>query len=410
MGNLSVEELALQRKRYPHLSDEEFRFMLQQVEGRQRTKEKLPTFATINDWWYPVRLSCEQCSSEITAKYKAELIKGLHFDTLIDLTAGYGVDTYFMSQSTIHAHYIERNYDLCQIAEHNFRLTPTNIQVHNTTTEEFLESETNIEYPALFFIDPARRGKGGNKVFLLEDCEPNVISLIPTLLVKAQAVLIKLSPMLDITAALRALTNALHTRDIHCEVHVVAVQNEVKEVLLFFYNVRYHSVTTPKGYRGDTEPLIHAVNLIPTDNHTHYHEEVFTFTTAEEKQAQPNLYSPKNVDVTQENTYIYEPNAAIIKAGAFKLIAQRVQLLKMAQHTHLYLSHQRIDNFPGRVWQIITTNIKDIKDLRANIMTRNYPLTPEQLRKKLKLKDSDTYTIIGARLADKPTLFLCKKI
>ena len=132
MDNISVEELALQRKRYAHLTDEQWRFMLQQVDGRQRTRDKLPTFAAIADWWYPVRLSCEQCSSEVTAKYKSQLIANQQFDTLVDLTAGYGVDTFFMSYSTREAHYIERNQDLCQIAAHNFHLTHRNNHIHNT--------------------------------------------------------------------------------------------------------------------------------------------------------------------------------------------------------------------------------------------------------------------------------------
>ena len=212
--NISAETLALQRKHFSHLSDEEFRFMLQQVDGRQRTREKLPTFATINDWWYPVRLSCEQCSSELTAKYKAQLIVNHQFDTLIDLTAGYGVDTFFMSQSTKQAHYIERNHDLCQIAEHNFTITNRNIQIHNTTAEEFMADFQPTSINNIIYIDPARRNNNGNKVFLIEDCEPNIISLLPILVSKSKAVLIKLSPMLDIKATLRAL-------DIPFEVHIV---------------------------------------------------------------------------------------------------------------------------------------------------------------------------------------------
>ena len=193
MDHLSVEELALQRKRYAHLSDEQWRFMLQQVEGRQRTRDKLPTFATIDDWWYPVRLSCEQCSSEITARYKSQLIAGHRITTLIDLTGGYGVDTFFMSETLDEAHYIERNEELCHIAQHNFSATRPQIQIHNTTAEEFLSSITTSPESTAIFIDPARRSKSGGKVFLLEDCEPNIISLLPTLLTKAQTFLIKLT-------------------------------------------------------------------------------------------------------------------------------------------------------------------------------------------------------------------------
>ena len=403
MDHLSVEELALQRKRYAHLSDEQWRFMLQQVEGRQRTRDKLPTFATIDDWWYPVRLSCEQCSSEITARYKSQLFAGHRITTLIDLTGGYGVDTFFMSETLDEAHYIERNEELCHIAQHNFSATRPQIQIHNTTAEEFLSSITTSPESTAIFIDPARRSKSGGKVFLLEDCEPNIISLLPTLLTKAQTILIKLSPMLDITAALRSLNTPF-------DVHIVALQNEVKEVLLFTYQHPYHTVTTPLPLKRDTDTHIYATNLIPASNHIEYQQQTFTFTLAEEQQAICSTYSSLDAHLLQQDTYIYEPNAAIIKSGAFKLIAERYHLIKMAPSTHLYLSNQIIADFPGRTWQIIEHNPKDFKDIRASIMTRNYPLTPEQLRKKLKIKDCNTHTIIGARLADKPTLFLCKKI
>lgn len=373
---MKVEELALQRKRYAHLSDEEWRWMLQQAEGRQRTCDKLPTFAKIEDWWYPVRLSCEQCSSEITAQYKASLLPKTPF-TLIDLTGGYGVDTFFMSEHAKEAHYVERNEELCRIVAHNFREIRSQVQVHNTNSLDYLQ-----EMPAcdVVYIDPARRDQYGGKVFRLEDCEPNVIEILPTLRSKSSVIIIKLSPMLDITQALRSLS-------IPFDVYIVAVKNEVKEVLLV-------------SHQTDEEYKIHALNLPNTD--------VFSFTQEEEKIAIPPYTTLHN---TTQHSYLYEPNAAIIKAGAFKLVAQRYGLSKMAPNTHLYLSDRLVEDFPGRVWQILETNPKDFKHVSgANILTRNYPLTPEQLRKKLKVKDSDTHTIIGARLADKPTLFYCKKV
>ena len=404
MDNISVEELALQRKRYAHLTDEQWRFMLQQVDGRQRTRDKLPTFAAIADWWYPVRLSCEQCSSEVTAKYKSQLIANQQFDTLVDLTAGYGVDTFFMSYSTQEAHYIERNQDLCQIAAHNFHLTHRNIQIHNTTAEDFVADFNPVTTNNIIYLDPARRNKHGNKVFLLEDCEPNIISLLPTLLSKARAVLIKLSPMLDITAALRAL-------NMPCEVHIVAVQNEVKEVLIFLQNSAY--LASGNGVVTEVveeEIRIHAVNLLPLPNHMDYCTQEFSFSIEDERRAECQLYSASQLSITEEDIYIYEPNAAIIKAGAFKLVAQRFQFVKMAINTHLYMSNQLVEDFPGRVWKVVSIQPKETKNIAANIMTRNYPLSPDELRKKLKIKDSNTSTIIGARLADKPTLFLCNKL
>ena len=398
MNTTRVEELALQRKRFAHLTDEEFRFMLQQVDGRQRTRDKLPTFAAIEDWWYPVRLSCEQCSSEATARYKAQLIaqilpsKESSKRVFTDLTGGYGVDTFFMSEHATEAHYVERNEELCRIVSHNFRLTRPQVQIHNTDSLQYLQVMDACD---VIYIDPARRDQHGGKVFRLEDCEPNVVELLPTLTAKSKLLMIKLSPMLDIT-------QALHSLEGRWDVHVVAVKNEVKEVLLLSNLSRYHSDTTPKGYRRDSEGTIYTINLPAIDT--------FSFSKQEEQDAQCQLFDLSLKQFIEPNNYLYEPNAAIIKAGAFKLVAQRYNLCKMAPHTHLYLADHLVENFPGRVWQIVETNIKDTKNISANIMTRNYPLTPEQLRKKLKIKDNDTYTIIGARLADKPTLFLCKKI
>lgn len=389
---LSADELALQRKRYAHLSDEEFRFMLQQVDGRQRTREKLPSFAAIEDWWYPVRLSCEQCSSEATARYKASLLPSQPF-TLVDLTAGYGVDTYFMSEHACQAHYVERNEALCHIAEHNFAINRPQIHIHHTSAEAYIDQLPALKAqgatPMVIYIDPARRDQHGGKMVRIEDCEPNVIELLPTLSSYAESILIKLSPMLDISAAIKSLGQA-------CEVHIVAVRNEVKEVVL---SIKKAETATDR---------IRAINLLSNEQEADYQE--WEFTQEEEKKTQCHVFQRTDSHLLAEGTYVYEPNAAIIKAGAYKLVAQQYQLCKMGVHTHLYLSDKWVPDFPGRVWQILSTDIKKEKDIRANILTRNYPLSADQLRKKLKIKDSDTHTIIGARIGDKPTLLLCKKI
>jgi hypothetical protein len=297
-----------------------------------------------------------------------------------------------MSEHAAQANYVERNEELCRIVTHNFQETRPQVQIHNTDSIDYLKV---MESSDVIYIDPARRDQHGGKVFRLEDCEPNVVELLPTLTAKSKLLIIKLSPMLDITQALHSLKG-------RWDVHVVAVKNEVKEVLLLSNLSRYHSDTTPKVYREDSEGIVHAINLPASDT--------FSFSKQEEQDAQCQLFGPSHKQLIEPNNYLYEPNAAIIKAGAFKLIAERYGLCKMAQHTHLYIADHLVEDFPGRVWQIVETNIKDTKNISANIMTRNYPLTPEQLRKKLKIKDNDTYTIIGARLADKPTLFLCKKI
>lgn len=385
---MKVEELALQRKRYAHLSDEEWRWMLQQVEGRQRTHDKLPTFAQIEDWWYPVRLSCEQCSSEATARYKAAIIRqlGKKQDILIDLTGGYGVDTYFLSEQTVQAHYVERNEELCRIAQHNFQIANKPIHVHNTSAEDFLAQysmagsvSSDVKKEVVVYLDPARRDAHGGKVFRIEDCEPNIIKILPSLRAISNTILIKFSPMLDITSALQSLGN-------EWDVHVVALHNEVKEIIFVTGNNR-----------------IHAVNILHEGN------DQFSFTRSEEKSALCAM-----ADCICE--YIYEPNAAIIKAGAFRLVAERFQLHKLDHNTHLYTADQLTENFPGRVWKVIAQPIKNQRDIaalgiqRAAILTRNYPLTPEELRKKFKVQESDSHFLIGARIATKPTLILAERI
>ena len=385
---MKVEELALQRKRYAHLSDEEWRWMLQQVEGRQRTHDKLPTFAQIEDWWYPVRLSCEQCSSEATARYKAAIIRqlGKKQDILIDLTGGYGVDTYFLSEQTTQAHYVERNEELCRIAQHNFQIANKPIHVHNTSAEDFLAQysmagsvSSDVKKEVVVYLDPARRDAHGGKVFRIEDCEPNVIKILPSLRAISNTIIIKFSPMLDITSALQSLGN-------EWDVHVVALHNEVKEIIFVTGNNR-----------------IHAVNILHEGN------DQFSFTRSEEKSALCAM-----ADCICE--YIYEPNAAIIKAGAFRLVSERYQLHKLDHNTHLYTADQLIEDFPGRVWKVIAQPIKNQRDIaalgiqRAAILTRNYPLTPEELRKKFKVQESDSHFLIGARIATKPTLILAERI
>ena len=399
-----VQQLALQRNRFPHLSDADFRFLLQQVEGYQRTCDKLPTLSALPDWWFPVRLSCEQCSSEATARYKAEIVQSLDLkpstlDTLIDLTAGYGIDTFHLAAYTHEAHYIERNAELCAIAAHNFALYRPHIQVHNTTAEDFLSSLPHHPYPisnseasnspsgrplpnsaashTLIYLDPARRSQSGGKVFRIEDCEPNVIELLPTLRTYADRIMIKFSPMLDITAALRALGTDWDT-------HVVAVNNEVKEVLFL----------TGTG-------VIHTVNIRATKT------DRFCFNPADEKQAQQTI-----APAIQQ--YIYEPNAAIIKAGAFRLIGERYGLQKLDVNTHLYTSATLLPDFPGRIWQVVE-DIKEPKkqldkSARYSILSRNYPLSPDEIRKKYKLRDGDDQYLIAARHQGKPLLISAKRL
>lgn len=380
-----VNDLALQRNKYKHLSDAEWHWFLQQIEGRERTADKLPTFASIPDWWYPVRLSCEQCSSELTARYKASLLSPLALgegkeERLLDLTGGYGVDTYFLSEQFSHTDYVEQNEELCRIAAHNFALSQKSkverqklsIAIHNTTAEDFLLSSPCGEAGwGLIFLDPARRDSHGSKVFRIEDCTPNVVELLPTLLAHSKRLLIKLSPMLDLTQAVTSLSQ------VNWDIHIVAIKNEVKEVLLL------------SGGTGQ----ITTINLAQKD-------QAFVFTREEEQHCGLDIRDGKLAN------YLYEPNAAILKAGAYKLVAQRFGLHKLDVNTHLYTSRQFIENFPGRVWRI--TEKQNLK--QANVLTRNYPLTPEQLKKKLHLRDGGTAFVIGCRVAGKPTLLYAERV
>lgn len=397
---MKIEDLALQRDKYKHLNDEEWRWFLQQVEGKERTADKLPTFATIEDWWYPVRLSCEQCSSELAAKYKREILHSPKdgLSTMVDLTGGYGVDTYFLSEQFEHTDYVEQNAELCRIAEHNFQLKikKEKLKIHNCTAEEFLQTAEQYD---LIFLDPARRDSHGGKVFRLEDCTPNVVELLPTLLAHGKRILIKLSPMLDLTQAVKELS-AFSTQ---WSVYVVAIKNEVKELLLLSHQtseVRSQSIT--------------AIDLDKKN-------QAFTFTREEESNSEAVLpcngltaersNSPKDGQ-EKHMLFLYEPNAAILKAGAYKLVAERFGLQKLDVNTHLYCSEELVADFPGRVWRIKDEGMKGerMKGERANVLTRNYPLTPEQLKKKLHLRDGGTAFVIGCRVNGKPTLFFAERV
>lgn len=403
---MQVADLALQRSKYKHLTDEEWRWFLQQVEGRERTAEKLPTFATIEDWWYPVRLSCEQCSSELTARYKAHIIGSSNPQNhkCLDLTGGYGVDTFFLSELFEETDYVEQNAELCRIAEHNFALgrkskverQKLSIAVHNCTAEEFLLSSPCGEAGwGLIFLDPARRDSHGGKVFRLGDCTPNVVELMPDLvshLAPNGRIMLKLSPMIDLTQAIKELQtppNLPSREEIKWDIHVVAVKNEVKEVLLLSHQKSDVSTQT--------------ITAIDLDKK----EQAFVFTREEEKAATISFVH----GTLSPCTFLYEPNAAILKGGAYKLVSKRFGLQKLDVNTHLYVSDKFVEHFPGRVWKISPLpSPKERVINQANVIVRNYPLTAEQLKKKLHLRDGGTAYVIGCRVNGKPVLFSAERV
>ena len=354
-----------------------------------------------------MRLSCEQCSSELTARYKASLCQrsGLSAErsvlcqsagrSLLDLTGGYGVDTYFLSELFDHTDYVEQNAELCRIATHNFADKP--IAIHNCTAEEFLtnhqSTNPSIHQYSLIFLDPARRDSHGGKVFRLEDCTPNVVELLPTLLSHLSPdghILLKLSPMLDLTQAIKELSSIHRTSSLYplsWDIHVVAVKNEVKEVLL-----------CTKGQCAKYEGKITSIDLAEP-------EKAFTFTKEEECGS-----SSFPLKGELEGAYLYEPNAAILKAGAYKLIAERFNLHKLDINTHLYVSETLVENFPGRIFEAQLYKGGMEVGSQANVLVRNYPLTAEQLKKKLRLKDGGYTYVIGCRVNSKPTLFIAKRV
>jgi 16S rRNA G966 N2-methylase RsmD len=374
-----IRTLALQAKRYPAV---DMREAVTQIEGWQQAREKLPTWATVDSIIYPPKISMEQCSSEQTAKYKASLVRGERF---ADLTGGFGIDFSYIAQGFNEAYYIERNERLCSIATANFPLLGLgHAKVMNGNSEEILASLPQLDW---IFIDPARRDGDGRKVVALSDCEPNVVELESTLLAKANKVMIKCSPMLDITMACRQLKNV-------SEVHIVAVNNECKELLFMLDSSRDSAVSCS----------LHCVNMLKDGVQT------FAFTQDDES----------SCTATYSNLvgkYLYEPNACIQKAGCHNTLSQRLNINKLHPNSQLYTSDRHVTNFPGRIFEVTEVlgfskaDIKKVQELgKANITVRNFPESVQQLRKRLKLADGGDNYIFATTLADgSKSLIVCKK-
>ena len=377
--NDDISVLALSANKYP---DVDILYAINQIKGKRSIQHKIPSWYKNQEIIFPVHLSVEQCSSEITASFKSSLLQG---ETLVDLTGGFGVDTAFLSSNFKKVAYVERNADLCQIAEHNFSvLGCSNIHVFNSDAVDYLNKMDNVD---CIFIDPARRSATGKKTVVFSDCEPNIVDLLPILLKKSKSILIKTSPMLDITKALSELKNVN-------SVYVLSVENECKE-LLFLLNER----------QNQTE--ISCLNFLKNNLCQH-----FSFTN-EEEQNSACLYT--NVP----GIYLYEPNTSILKAGAFKTLSSRFNLKKLHPNSHLYTSNILCADFPGRIFfidacfsfnnQQIKTHLSDIK--KANITVRNFPDTVESLRKRLKLSDGGDVYLFATTLSDNKKVILnCHKV
>ena len=374
-----VHPLGLLANRFPLV---DMPLAIRQITGKQKIKAKVPRFYNTENIRYPIQLSLEQSSSETTALYKASLCKG---DTLVDLTGGFGVDCCFMAANFKAVTYVERQTELCELAKINFSaLEEHHIKVINAETEAYIANIDNVD---CIFIDPARRSSSGKKVVFLSDCEPDVSVLAPILMSKAKQVIIKLSPMMDISAALRDLPQT-------AEVHILAVENDCKEILLVLNN------------SPENDLRIKTINFGKFNL-----KQLFEFNLIEESNAQVHYTS-------ELGKYLYEPNAAVMKSGAFKLIGNRFVLDKLHTNTHLYTSSNLIVEFPGRVFEIIKrwddgknewkNEAKRVR--KANISTRNYPLSVDALRSKLKISDGGDCYLFACTLAnEKKVMIECVK-
>lgn len=375
--------------RPPKIAGIDWKKVLPQMEARKKAREKLPAWTAIPELIFPVRLSVEQCSSEQTATWKGEYIRQIFPEcnewTLTDLSGGFGVDCWHLAQSFRQAVYVERDPDLCAIAAHNFRLLGgTSIHVVCQSAEDYLSEA--VPSRGLAFIDPARRNDKQQKLVALSDCSPDVPALINSLRKHFRAVLLKLSPMLDIRAALRDLP------DSH-RLEIWASQKECKEmiVLLDFTKPAPVSVPICARYEG---------------------QEAFCFDFEEEGMAE-------SVIATSIGSYLYEPNVAILKAGAFRCAGTRFGLQKLHPHSHLYTSDRLLAHFPGRTFRVLKTfgfKDKDIKEALQGIeacqlTVRNFPMKAPEVLKKLKLRDGGNLTLFATTTHQGThRLLLCEKI
>ena len=374
--NEDPRTLALQARRYPGVN---IREAAVQIEGWQHAREKLPAWAATDGIIYPPRISMEQCSSEATALYKAALVKG---GSIADLTGGFGIDCSYMARSFNKAYYIERSGLLCDIAKWNFgQLGLEHIGIINGNSEDILPTLPALDW---IFIDPARRDKAGNKVVSLSDCEPDVCQLESLLLQKAAHVMVKCSPMLDISQAIRELHSVV-------EVHVVSVSNECKELLLILGREEKENIPIrPVNFHGDAA-------------------QEFAYSTAEEAGASCHYASAMG-------RYLYEPNSSLMKAGCYRLPAQRFGLNKLHPNTHLYTSDTLVSDFPGRIFQVERVcgfSKKELKILdckKANLAVRNFPERVDALQKRLKIGDGGSTYLFATTLNDESkVLVVCTK-
>ncbi len=379
-----VRALALQAGKYPQVDMAE---AVVQIAGWQIAEKKIPLWAQTEGILYPQHLSMEQCSSEVTARYKASLVSG---ESFADLTAGLGVDCSFMARNFSRATYVERQEILCDLARHNFPLLGlSHIQVCQADGVTYLQQMEPVD---CLFLDPARRDSHGGKTVAISACEPDVCALESLLVEKGRCVWVKLSPMLDLGTALRELK---YLR----EIHIVAVNNECKELIALLKKPLDNDYLSGNEIRMFCEQAVN--NLLTTP---------FSFTLSEERNAVCTW-------AEEVEDYLYEPGASLLKAGPYRLLSERYGVRKLQANSHLYTSRQEVD-FPGRRFRVLDVTDFGKKNLKqflqgvekANLTVRNFPTSVAELRKKLKLKEGGELYLFATTLhAGQKVLLKCVK-
>lgn len=384
-----IRQLALQANRFP---DVDMPYALDQIQGWQIARRKLPKWAACDGVIFPPHLSMEQCSSEPTAQYKLNLamewaeIVG-HASRMTDLTGGFGVDFSFTSCAFAAATYVERNEQLCHIVEHNLPL----LGLNNATVvcADAVEYLSTVEPQTMLFLDPARRDEHGAKTVMLADCTPDVVQLLPKLLEKSRFTMLKLSPMLDWHKAVDDLQGTVR------EVHIVSVGGECKELLLVLSTV------------VESELKVYCADLSTASDTS----SLFVYTPGS---SAPVANLTFNI---QHSTFLFEPNASIMKAGCFDELAAAYGVSPVSRNSHLFLSDEPVEDFPGRsfvVERVTTMNKGELRKAlvgieKANIATRNFPLTVAELRKRLKIKDGGDVYIFATTTAEGEHLLLISR-
>lgn len=384
-----VRQLALQANRFP---DVDMPYALDQIQGWQIARRKLPKWAACDGVIFPPHLSMEQCSSEPTAQYKLNLAMEWasrvgHASRMTDLTGGFGVDFSFTSCAFAAATYVERNEQLCHIVEHNLLL----LGLDNATVvcADAVEYLSTVEPQTMLFLDPARRDEHGAKTVMLADCTPDVVQLLPKLLEKSRFTMLKLSPMLDWHKAMDDLQGTVR------EVHIVSVGGECKELLLVLSTV------------VESELKVYCADLFTASAPS----SLFVYTPGS---SAPVANSTFNI---QHSTFLFEPNASIMKAGCFDELAAAYGVSPVSRNSHLFLSDEPVEGFPGRsfvVERVTTMNKGELRKAlagieKANIATRNFPLTVAELRKRLKIKDGGDVYIFATTTAEGEHLLLISR-